>query len=155
MSDREDKNTKAARTLPFRVFAQIFGLPPRNPTREQALKWVRRFFVRLFLIFLVPYVLGAISAPPLWLRIVLTLGVLAWLAGFGHASIELRGSVVAYRICRPRSGFRAAPSRSNRLRAQRRIGPNSFQEYCDCSNHPAMSDASGWSWSTEAAESPM
>jgi hypothetical protein len=73
----------------LRIFVRISGLPPRNPTREQALRWIRRSCVRFALILAIPYASSIALGPPPRLWTILIVGMLASLRGFAHVNVEL------------------------------------------------------------------
>ena len=74
--------------MPLRLFVRIFGLPPAKPTREQALLWVRRFFLRLLSLLVVPYAVGVLLLPD-WFRVLLAFGAACWAVGFFVANVDL------------------------------------------------------------------
>jgi hypothetical protein len=70
---------------------RIFGAPPpKGAPKVEAWKYVRRIYVRL-LPFTVPlWVLVPLAGAPTWLWIVLGVGALTWLQGFGSVSLRIK-----------------------------------------------------------------
>lgn len=73
-----------------RLIYRIVGPPPeRGATREQQLRWVRKFY-RLNLAAVVIVVVFAVAAGSTFLWIVAAAGAIWWVAGVASVSVSIR-----------------------------------------------------------------
>jgi hypothetical protein len=79
------------RTRSYAVFVRIFGTPPpKTASKEDALLYLRKFYVRTFFILVVPYAVGIAFSPPVWLVILAIIAALAWASGYMRIARDLR-----------------------------------------------------------------